>query len=184
MAVRIIGGSLGGRKLAVPASLGLRPTPDRVRETVFNWLQAEIGGSHCLDLFAGSGGLGLEAYSRGAASVVAVEKIAAVFQVLRQRAVDWRLSESYQVQKADAISWLQQNLKTYQSKPFDLIFLDPPFHKDYLPRVLNILRQGYLAADGLLYVEREPEAPLPDYCECVKEKKAGMVVFGLYKLLR
>ncbi len=179
VAVRIIGGTLRGRKLEVPSALGLRPTPDRVRETLFNWLQRYSAGAHCLDLFAGSGGLGIEAYSRGAGLVVAIEQNSKVFQVLQKRTVEWNLDKHYKVLKADALQWLSN----WSGESFDVIFLDPPFQKQYLPRLISLIQEkGCLKADGLLYIERPLEQSLPDSLEMLKEQKAGGLYYGLYKL--
>jgi 16S rRNA (guanine966-N2)-methyltransferase len=178
LAVRIISGSLKGRKLVVPDILGLRPTPDRVRETVFNWLQADIAGSRCLDLFAGSGSLGLEAYSRGAASVTALEYNAKAFQLLQSKPQEWLLGDHFKPKKADAFAWLQR----WSGEPYQIIFLDPPFEKQCLDEVLAlILEKGCLDSNGLLYIERSAEQEMPSTCEVVKEQKAGMIIYGLYK---
>ena len=180
MAVRIISGSLKGRKIVVPDILGLRPTPDRVRETIFNWLQTDIAGSRCLDLFAGSGGLGLEAYSRGAASVTCVEKNVKAFQLIQQKVMDWQLGSRFKPIKADAFAWL----KRWSGPPYQIIFLDPPFQMQCLDEALALIRErGCLDVEGVIYVERSGEQGVPDYCETVKEQKAGMVIYGLYKFV-
>ena len=119
--VRIIGGRLRGSKLPVADRPGLRPTSDRVRETLFNWLQPALPGARVLDLFAGSGALGFEAASRGAASVVLVERDAALAANLRGQATRLRV-DAAQVHHADAIAWLGQG-----TEAFDIAFLDPPF---------------------------------------------------------
>ncbi len=178
VAVRIIGGTLRGRKLEVPSALGLRPTGDRVRETLFNWLQGHIVGSRCLDVFAGSGGLGLEAYSRGAKSVLSIELNSKVFQVLAQRKVDWKLEDHYQVKKSDGLAFLSLT----SPAQYDLIFLDPPFQKNFLNECVDkIQKSKCLAEDGLLYIERPIDQSLPEGLEQVKESKAGGVIFGLYR---
>lgn len=180
MAVRIISGSLKGRKLNVSDALGLRPTPDRVRETAFNWLQAEIPGSRCLDLFAGSGGLGLESYSRGAAHVTSVEMNTKVFQVIRKTVDDWKLGPHFQLVRRDAFAWLAQ----WSGQPYHLIFLDPPFDMKCLDDLLEIIQaKQCLDSEGLLYIERPPDQELPSCLEPIKERKAGMVLFGLYKFM-
>ena len=181
MAVRIISGSLRGRKLEVADSLGLRPTPDRVRETVFNWLQAEIPGSRCLDLFAGSGGLGLEAYSRGAAHVTSLEMNAKVFQSIHRRIDEWKLQPHFQALKCDAYAWLRQ---WREEQAYDVIFIDPPFAQERLDEIISLINQKKcLGPQGLLYIERPAEQILPGSCSVVKERKAGMVVYGLYKFV-
>ena len=120
--VRIIGGRLRGSKLPVADRPGLRPTSDRVRETLFNWLQPVLPGARVLDLFAGSGALGFEAASRGAASVVLVESDAALAATLREQATRLRV-DTVQVRHADAVAWLRQEA----DGTFDVAFLDPPF---------------------------------------------------------
>ncbi|MGH8275425.1 MAG: 16S rRNA (guanine(966)-N(2))-methyltransferase RsmD, partial [Steroidobacteraceae bacterium] len=119
--LRIIGGTWRGRKLRFPAAALIRPTPDRVRETLFNWLGARVPAAHCLDLFAGSGALGLEALSRVAAQVTFVERDAAAVRELRARLVEWG-AQGAQVERADALRFLAG-----PARPFDLAFLDPPF---------------------------------------------------------
>lgn len=176
MAVRIIGGYLGGRRLQVPDSLGLRPTSDRVRETLFNWLQGFLAGARCLDLFSGSGCLGLEALSRGAGSVVAIEKNRKVFQLLQSRAREWNLN-GYRVLNNDAFDWLNYR----EGEIFDCIFVDPPFQLKCLGRVTErIFEKGCLAANGVIYIERPIDQALPLNVTTFKEKQVGSVVFGLY----
>lgn len=178
MAVRIIGGQMRGRKLEVPNSLGLRPTSDRTRETLFNWLQSIVPGARCLDLFSGSGALGLESISRGAAQVVSIEKHRKVFQVLEARVPEWRLGDGYQLVRADAFTWLSQ----FKSEGFDCIFIDPPFQMECLDQVVTLVRQKAVLIDGgLLYIERPQDQLLPSGLEVWKEQRAGTVVFGLYK---
>jgi 16S rRNA G966 N2-methylase RsmD len=121
--VRIIGGEWRGRKLHFPPSAGLRPTPDRVRETVFNWLQFELAGARCLDLFAGSGALGIEALSRGAGEAVLVERDAVSARAIRDILAQLGCDRG-RVEQVDALAWLEA--WTASSKPFDIVFLDPP----------------------------------------------------------
>ncbi|HIO93029.1 MAG TPA: 16S rRNA (guanine(966)-N(2))-methyltransferase RsmD [Leucothrix mucor] len=149
--LRIIGGNWRSRKLNFISVEGLRPTPDRVRETLFNWLQADIANARCLDLFAGSGALGLEAFSRGASSVVFVEKHRAVAKQLGQNLV--LLNAECNVENTDAESYLSK-----AGEFFDIIFLDPPFRKNYLPKILDgIIKQSLLKPSGLIYLEHEAE---------------------------
>ena len=149
--LRIIGGSWRSRKLNFVSAPNLRPTPDRVRETLFNWLQSDISNARCLDLFAGSGALGLEALSRGASSVIFVEKHRAAAKQIKQNLA--LLKSENSVENTDAESYL---LKA--DTPFDIIFLDPPFRKDFLPQILDsIIHHQLLNANGLLYLEHEAE---------------------------
>ena len=179
MAVRLIAGTLGRRKIEVPDTLGLRPTTDRVRETLFNWLQSEIVGSACLDLFAGSGALGLEAYSRGASLVVNVELDEKAYKVLLKRSVEWSLKPSYSVIKANALHWLTQ----YKGAGFDIIFLDPPFQLACLDEVIHLIQaQGSLKPSGYLYIEKAHQQKIAKQIDVVKERKAGMLTYGLYRL--
>lgn len=153
--VRIIGGRWRGSRLDVPAIEGLRPSSDRVRETLFNWLQGRIAGARCLDLFAGSGALGFEAASRGAARVVLVERDPRVVQVLRDGAE--RLGAAQlSVQAADALSWLEQP----PAMRFDLVFFDPPFAAGLLQPALDRLGP-WLEPDAWVYIEHGMEATAP-----------------------
>lgn len=178
MAVRVISGSLKGRKIAVPDISGLRPTSDRVRETLFNWLQSSIVGSCCLDLFAGSGSLSFEAYSRGAAKLVCIESNHIAYKAIQSNASQWSVSQDFRCVNADSIDWLRQ----YTGVAFDIIFLDPPFQGQYLHQVLHLISEAAcLHPDGVLYIERHKDQCISDLCEVLKEQKAGSVIYGLYK---
>lgn len=175
---RIIGGQWRSRRLSFPDSEGLRPTTDRVRETVFNWLSPELPGARVLDLFAGSGALGIEALSRGAGELIAVEldrKVAAQLSANRDL-----LGAHFEVVCADAISWLPS-----ASERFDLVFLDPPFRKGLLAELVEALAHSdILTPDALIYVEQEKEATLPSVpanWSLMKEKVAGQVSYRLYR---
>lgn len=147
--IRIIGGQWRGRKLAVPDSPGLRPTGDRARETLFNWLSTRVHGARCLDLFAGSGALGLEAASRGAAEVVLVERQISLAQALREIAAAWPGGERLTIVQADAMAWLES-----ASGPFDIVFIDPPFDAKLQGSVLELLlEKKLLAPEARIYVE-------------------------------
>jgi 16S rRNA (guanine966-N2)-methyltransferase len=168
--VRIIAGEFRGRRIPVPDRPGLRPTPDRVRETLFNWLGQSLEGLSCLDLFAGSGALGFEAASRGAARVVMVEHDRAIFDILKKtrNAIGARQAE---LVLEDAFSYLK---KTKES--FDVVFLDPPFGQNALPAVFRQLR---LDPGGRVYVESsEPFAPGEPWRE-LKRARAGQVSYQL-----
>jgi len=178
--VRIIAGQWRGRKLSFPDAHGLRPTPDRIRETLFNWLAPRLPGSCCLDLFAGSGALGFEAASRGAARVVMVDHNPDIVRVLRL---------NQQLLCADGIEILQQEAGNYlsgRSGQFDLVFLDPPF-KDpsLLEKSLRMLTDsGSLKEGARIYMEMPAKAsePLIPGCWAVeKQKKAGQVAYRLYR---
>ncbi len=173
--MRIIGGSHRRRIVEFPDAEGLRPTPDRVRETLFNWLGQDLYGRRCLDLFAGSGALGMEAASRGAAAVVMVERNRAVFRVLQDNVKKLALP-NIALRGEDGLEFAARC-----KEQFDVMFLDPPFQSDYLPRLLPLLADK-LAVDGVLYVESgalfEPPAPW----QVLKRDKAGAVHYQLLKL--
>lgn len=168
--IRIIAGKWRGRKLDVIDSPGLRPTPDRVRETLFNWLQQEIVGAHCLDLFSGTGAIAFEALSRDASAVVMVESDPKIVEKLRNHA-DLLKCENHVIYLADAINWLQQ-----QEKSFDIIFLDPPFKQGLIEKCCEIIcEQSLLNTNGLVYIESEKDLALPDGWRIKKQKAAGQV---------
>jgi len=177
---RIIGGKWRGRKIKFDDADGLRPTTDRIRETVFNWLQPYIHQSHCLDVFAGSGALGFEALSRGASDLVFVEQNIKTVKSLKENIS--ALNASYaSVFHQDALRWLQS---AKCSQKFDLVFLDPPFHSQLLAQSCALLNSGeYLAKDTIIYVEHNIDETivLPDNWFCLKEKKAGQVAYKLFE---
>ena len=154
--LRIIGGEWRGRKIRFPAVAGLRPTPDRVRETLFNWLAPVIAGSRCLDLFAGSGALGLEALSRGAARVCFVERDRAAARQLEETA-SLLASGRAVVYQADALAWLAG-----AATATDIAFVDPPYDSALLPETLRALETGgWLAPDAYIYLEAPAKTGLP-----------------------
>jgi 16S rRNA (guanine966-N2)-methyltransferase len=175
--IRVIGGSLRGSRLAVPALEGLRPTPDRVRETLFNWLQPVIVGSRCLDLFAGSGALGIEAASRGAREVLLVERDALAARALRENLLRLKVAGA-QVVEAAAASYLAG-----PPQAFDVVFLDPPFAAAAWSDIATALARGWLAAAALVYVE-SPAATIPalpaDWL-LWREGRSGAVRHALYR---
>jgi 16S rRNA (guanine966-N2)-methyltransferase len=177
--IRLIGGLWRGRKLPVLDSEGLRPTTDRVKETLFNWLMFDVRGCRCLDLFAGSGSLGFEALSRGAAEVVLVEKDPRVARQLQHNLASLPGARG-QVLNTDALAMLQA-----AATPFDLVFLDPPFHRELLAETCRLLEQGgWLADDAKLYIEREQGSQalsLPANWRLLKDKQAGQVCYQLYQ---
>lgn len=176
--LRIIGGTWRGRKLRFPANAAIRPTPDRVRETLFNWLAGAIRGARCLDLFAGSGALGLEALSRGAAHVTFVERDAVAVRELRARLVEWQAGDA-RVERADALRYLAG-----EARPFDVVFLDPPFASGLLTHAAALLEERrWLEAGARIYVEcaaRDGLPPLPPRWQPLKERQAGEVGYHLF----
>jgi len=176
--VRIIGGRWRGTRLDVADAPGLRPTSDRVRETLFNWLQPMLPGARVLDLFAGSGALGFEALSRGARSAVLVERDARLATALRAIAARLQGGEAAAVVQADAMAWLQQQ----PEKGFDLAFVDPPFDANFWGGVLPVLTRK-LAPDAWLYVESPPQAAAAPPPEWVlhREGRTRDVRYALYR---
>jgi 16S rRNA (guanine966-N2)-methyltransferase len=175
--LRIIGGSWRGRKLRFPPAPEIRPTPDRVRETLFNWLGPRVSGARCLDLFAGSGALGLESLSRGAEHVTFVERDAAAARELRARLSEWGARDA-QVEHGDALRFLGG-----APRVFDIVFLDPPFDSEFLTVAAERLESGgWLAAGALIYVEcaaRNGLPPLSSAWTTLKSKQAGEVGYHL-----
>lgn len=179
--VRIIAGRWRGRRIVFPDSAGLRPTPDRVRETVFNWLQPVIHGARCLDLFAGSGALGFEALSRGARSVVFVECEQMVFQQLRATGQVLAATDAEFV-CGNAEEWLRRA----PAQRFDIAFLDPPFASGALQSACELLDAGgWLARDAHVYVEAPADIPLsflPRDWQVIRSKRAGQVGYHLARV--
>jgi len=173
--VRIGGGEWRSRLLHFPDALALRPTPDRVRQTVFNWLGQELHGMHCLDLFSGSGALGFEALSRGAASVVLVENNPAVYRAMLDNAKLLKADKA-DIVRGDALSFLAQN-----RQPFDVIFLDPPYGHGWLERLLPQLVK-HMAPGGVVYAEAEKMLEDGDGWRVLKHGKAGNVHYHLLEL--
>jgi len=175
--LRIVAGKWRSRLLPIADEPGLRPTSERIRETLFNWLASTIEGSRCLDLFAGSGALGLEALSRGAGEVVFVENSARVAAVLKE-SVKMLEASSARIHKADAISYLKS-----EPEPFDIVFLDPPFAADLLEDLCRLLSEGNWLAEGArVYLEQDRERPLPELPDgwtILNEKTAGQVRYAL-----
>ncbi|CAO98324.1 16S rRNA (guanine(966)-N(2))-methyltransferase [Erwinia tasmaniensis] len=176
--IRIIGGQWRGRKLTVPDSAGLRPTTDRVRETLFNWLAADIQQANCLDCFAGSGALGLEALSRHAASATLLELERPVAQQLEKNLAALGAKNARVIHR-NTLQFLAQ-----KGEPHHLVFVDPPFRKGLLEQTLTLLENNDWLADGsLIYVESEVEnglPPVPVNWQLHREKIAGQVAYRLY----
>jgi len=175
--LRIIGGEWRGRRIRFPGTAGIRPTPDRVRETLFNWLAPVIEGSRCLDLFAGSGALGLEALSRGAASVTFVERDREAAGRLRETA-DMLARDRAAVVHADALAWLARAPIAH-----DIVFLDPPFDSGVLAGLMQTLEsRGWLAtaASILRAMPAKQGAPaLPEAWYAHRSSRAGAVGYHL-----
>ncbi|MDH5776620.1 MAG: 16S rRNA (guanine(966)-N(2))-methyltransferase RsmD [Gammaproteobacteria bacterium] len=175
--LRIIAGQWRSRKLSFPSIEGLRPTPDRVRETLFNWLAPTIEGARCLDLFSGSGALGLEALSRGAGEVVMLDQNSKVIRQLKENLSLLDCTQGKVVQ-SDAISYLQ-------SCPdrFDIVFLDPPYRQNLIAPCCALLAQNSLLNPGAaIYIELEKEASLPELptdWTLTRSKTAGQLAYHL-----
>jgi 16S rRNA (guanine966-N2)-methyltransferase len=179
--VRIISGKWRRRLLRVPDVDGLRPTPDRVRETLFNWLAGSIEGARCLDLFAGSGALGFEAASRGATSVLLVEKHERAVACMRKQASELD-GEQIQVVHADVRRWLQGVARPF-ARPFDIVFLDPPFGcADLSELCVRLEQNSWLAPGALVYLETRASRELlelPAGWQFLRRQKAGQVMYYL-----
>lgn len=172
--VRIIGGAWRSRLLDFPDAAGLRPTPDRVRETVFNWLGQIMDGKRCLDLFAGSGAMGFEALSRGARLVVMVERDSKVARALKENAATLK-AEHCELVVADAVKFLEQDMRR-----FDVIFVDPPYQMNLLPLVLARLLP-HLEEGGLIYTEADKPQEFTAEWQVWRQGKAGLVHYYLLK---
>jgi len=178
--LRIIGGQWRSRQFDFPMAHGLRPTPNRVRETLFNWLAPYVEGAKVLDVFAGSGALFLEALSRGAGSALALDLNSAAINSLRGHLLTLRCDNG-QLLQTDALRHLEQQPAT----PFDLVFLDPPFSQGLLLPACTLLEEkGWLAADAWIYTESEnppSSLGLPGNWRLHREQKAGQVYYALWE---
>jgi 16S rRNA (guanine966-N2)-methyltransferase len=176
--IRIIAGQHRGRKLPVLMANGLRPTTDRVKETVFNWLMPYIQDANCLDCFAGSGGLGFEAISRGASSAILVELNKSAAQQLNDNKALLKASNIRVIQQ-NALNFLHNNQQAYS-----LVFIDPPFRKGLAQKAAELLVEKGLTDEALIYVEMEADDNLqimPSHWHLLKEKVAGQVIYRLYQ---
>lgn len=177
--VRIISGKWRGKKLPVADALGLRPTTDRVKETLFNWLMHDTAQSTVMDCFAGSGSLGLEALSRYAAFVTLVEKAPALARQL-QRHLQSLAANNAEVVNTDCLQWLQRPAL----RQYNLVLIDPPFRQGLaVPCCQALEQQGWLSESALIYLETEKELPLaslPANWQLLKEKVAGQLAYRLY----
>lgn len=176
--IRIISGLWRGRKLPVHDAEGLRPTTDRVKETLFNWIAMDVPRAKCLDLFAGSGGLGFEAASRQAEKVTMLELNKEAHAQLAKN-VSTLKADNIEVLNKDSLEFLKNS-----GEPYDLVFIDPPFRKGLLDDVVNLLESNHwLADDALVYIEAEKELELPElpsHWHLHREKVAGQVRFQLF----
>ena len=181
--VRIIGGRWRGRKLAFSPTDGLRPTGDRIRETLFNWLAADINGAHCADLFAGTGALGLEALSRGAAQCDFVDSSRIAQTAIAEHLKRFEAVEQGHCHPGPA----QQFLKT-ATQPYDIVFIDPPFKLPLVEPTCNALAQRHLLSDGaLVYIESKAKSPpprMPTGWHLHRDKVSGGVAYRLFKVER
>lgn len=178
--LRIIAGQWRSRRFAFPAVEGLRPSGDRIRETLFNWLAASVPGSNCLDLFAGSGALGLEALSRGAHKLLAIELNPTASQAIQQHIQTLEAESQAQVLNQSALDWLNTSAQT---QTFDIIFLDPPFDAELIPKCLDLIeQQQLLAPQGHIYFEAKRHQTLgllPKNWHISKHKHTSQLQFGL-----
>lgn len=178
--VRIIAGTHRGRRLPVLVSEGLRPTSDRVKETLFNWLMNHVVDAHCLDMYAGSGALGIEALSRGAKSLVFVEQDKKVAQQLSDNLLTLREADKSQVVCSSAFTHTFS-----ETSPFNIVFIDPPFGKDMVEKSLECLgKQNVLAPNAFVYIEtgHNDDYPIPNNFSTVKELKTSQVYARLFQL--
>ena len=174
--LRIIGGEWRSRLIEFPDVQGMRPTPDRVRETVFNWLGQTLYGKTCLDLFAGSGALGFEALSRGAEKVTMVESAREGVAALKQNAVKLA-AQNLQIQHGDALQYLRG-----KPEAFDVIFLDPPYKLALHAELLKLLPPA-LEAEGVVYLEDDKPLMISAPWQIIKSSRAGKVYFALISLM-
>jgi 16S rRNA (guanine(966)-N(2))-methyltransferase RsmD len=172
--VRIVGGAYRSRILRFPARPGLRPTPDRVRETLFNWLGQDLTGRECLDLFAGSGALGFEAVSRGARSVVMVEQDRAAWQALARNVELLRCAPVVQLHRRDALEFVRET-----ERAFDVVFLDPPFESELLERLAQALPR-LIRRGGTVYVESSHGVEWDAPWRLHRQSRAGHVTYQLF----
>jgi len=176
--LRIIGGQFRGRKLSFADLPGLRPTGDRLRETLFNWLSPQLYGSRCLDLYTGSGALALECLSREAGHVTALDQAPLVINTLRSHAETLNTND-LSLHNGDAISWLSGP----KGEPFDLVFIDPPFDQNlWQPTIDSLVKHGHLNPNAAVYIESGRDCPYiaPTQWRLHREKTAGQVTARLY----
>lgn len=182
--LRIIGGQWRGRKLAIADVDGLRPTGDRIRETLFNWLTGYVAGSHCLDLFAGSGALGFECLSRGAAHVTLLEQHPQAAAQLRQHQQQLGSEKSSNVVETDTLTWLKSARHHRSNTPIDVVFVDPPFAADLWDQAIQQLEENVVLSDrAIIYIEtpKSKVVATPSHWLTLKEKISGQVCYRLFQ---
>ena len=179
--LRIIGGKWRGRQLHFPTAQGLRPSADRVRETVFNWLTPWLPEAHCLDLFSGSGAFGFEAISRGGESALLIDSASLACRSLHAHREMLNAQGQITVVHGDALDWLRNT----RNGPFDIVFLDPPFQDNLLPRTLALLeRSPVVQAGTVIYLEcaLQQTIQLPAHWQTLRHKQAGQVSYALIEI--
>lgn len=178
--IRLISGKWRGKKLPVKDIEGLRPTTDRTKETLFNWLMHDINDATCLDCFSGSGSLGFEALSRFAKKVTLLEKDKSVSKQLRENLATLNVNNA-SVIEGDSISYLNRDA----TEQYNIVFIDPPFNKNLVQPCCDALQSnGYLAPEALIYIEREIDLMalnIPNSWALLKEKSTGQVTYQLYR---
>jgi len=180
--IRIIGGKWKGKKIYFNLNDDLRPTPDRAKETLFNWLGQDLNKMYCLDLFSGTGALGLEALSRGAKKVTFVEKNKDYLQKIKKVYLEMSQKEDCDFYCAECLEWVQNNSSKAK---YDLIFIDPPFNKNLIDNLLsNILRRELLSKSGKIYFEFEKKLDLkiPESLDLKKKKSLGKKSYFLAEI--
>lgn len=178
--MRLIAGNWRGRTLPVVEAPGLRPTGDRVRETVFNWLQVSLAGAQCLDLFAGSGALGFEAASRGATSVTLVESNRVAADSLAEQMQLLGTGQQVRLEHMTATTFLKDS-----TARFDIVFVDPPFDERCQRDILQLLMCGHLSEQALVYIEapaRPALADWPERCQVHRQQSFGDVTAYLLQI--
>ncbi|MGB0938516.1 MAG: 16S rRNA (guanine(966)-N(2))-methyltransferase RsmD [Colwellia sp.] len=175
--VRLISGKHKGRKLPVILAKGLRPTTDRVKETVFSWLMPYMHSSRCLDCFAGSGSLGFEALSRGASEVTLLELNRQAAEQLKKNKALLK-ADNLTIHQTDSLEFLQNPITS-----FDIVFIDPPFNKELVDQTISRLNNGWLAENAIIYIEMElnGQFDIPQDWSLLKEKTAGQVTYRLFE---
>ncbi len=179
--IQIIAGKYRGKKIYFPEIDNIRPTPNRIKETLFNWLMHDIDNSKCLDAYSGSGSLGLEAFSRGASSVTFIEQNPIAFKYLNDFCKTFKV-DNLQVINTDVIKYIKKHLSV-KAPMFDMVFMDPPFLMPFPNDFISALEDSQiLKQNGLIYIEyKEPIMLNPSHWELLKLKQTGQVAYALYR---